>query len=112
MSPKIYKHGGDWGDVILFLPNLKYNWGSSLLFCPFTGLTSPQYCTPEVAAKIIPLIEIQPYIKECRYWSSEDDNNPDIIDGNTWRNFGYWMSHLCHAQLIAQETPLETADEP
>jgi hypothetical protein len=105
----IFKHGGDFGDTILFLPNLKYRPGSSLLLSCDCRVREPY--TPEHAAVILPLLQSQDYIGEARCWMAGDESL-DVVDGSAWRNSYNGQSQLCYAQVEPYGTPLSVCESP
>jgi hypothetical protein len=108
-APKIYTHGGDLGDTILFLPNLKYRRGSSLLLSYDRRVRDPY--TPEHAEVILPLLRSQDYILEARCWR-DGDERLGVVDGNAWRNVYNGFTQLCYAQVDPYGTPLSVCESP
>lgn len=106
-SPVSFKHAGDLGDTVLFLPNLKYRPGSRLLLSCERGRVRDPY-TLEHANVILPLLRSQDYIAEARLWCEGDE----CVDGSSWRGSYNGFSPLCHAQLIEYGTPLDVSLEP
>jgi hypothetical protein len=105
----IFKHGGDLGDTVLFLPNLAFRPGSSLLL-NFDGRVRCPYSV-EHANLIIPLVCAQDYVRECRLWC-DGDELVDVVDGNSWRGSYNGFAQLCHSQVFPYGTPLWVTERP
>lgn len=80
-----YKHAGDIGDIIAFLPVMRYFGGGDLLIeaAPYTR----QRLTPDKWCGLDLLLKQQPYINDVREWNFELCN----YNGNDFR------AHMHHA---------------
>jgi hypothetical protein len=104
-----FKHGGDLGDTVLFLPTLKHH-NAGLILHHYHRCRDPY--TALHADVILPLVQAQPYCPEARYWLPSDADNPDIQDGNSWRNSYNGYSQLCYAQTLCYGVTLEELQQP
>jgi len=68
-----FTHSGDLGDIIYALPAIRACGGGVLELFDTPGRTT-HAMTPERAALVIPLIELQPYIRSCR-WVERPDHD-------------------------------------
>lgn len=111
-----YKHSGDFGDIIFFLPVMKFRPGH--LFIQASKFTR-QPLTPEVFKNIAPLLEAQSYVKSVQEYKFEQDLSchpsleaPYMVDGDFWRRSYYNQCTLAEAQLRQLKVPLNILDEP
>jgi hypothetical protein len=104
LDPINYKHSGDFGDILYFLPAMKYRPGH--LFIAPASFTR-QRLTPEVFKTIAPLLESQPYVKSVREYTPDIN----IVDADFWRK-SYDNGSLAEAQLKQLNVPLDMLNEP
>ncbi len=102
-----YVHGGDYGDIIYFLPVAKYNAPSRLWLNAFPYVRA--LCTREHADNILPLLNSQDYLTASYY---EGEVITGLIDANLWRLTPHYHSHLCYRQCEYHGTPLEATVDP
>lgn len=75
---KTFKHTGEVGDCIYFLPIMRHLGGGILNLCHKPGVTREDITKPRTVAALRPLLEAQPYVKEVRVcdWSEPADYDP------------------------------------
>lgn len=118
---KTFKHSGELGDIMYSLPVIKYFGGGILFLDPLGGekeplvkLQSPDGRTSlcERSINFIkPLLELQDYIKEVRYWNGESvdynlDNFRQIVSSRDKRS-----NNLVDNNLQAFNIPFEYSNE-
>lgn len=74
-----YRHAGDSGDLIAFLPVMRYH-GRGVLFIEAATYTRVKM-TPERYAPLIELLEYQPYVEKVQQWMGQSTD----ICGNDFR---------------------------
>ena len=101
-----YIHNGDFGDIIYFLPAMKYRPGK-LYISNISDIGTRQRLTPEVFAPLVPLLQHQSYIK-----SIEEYKRQDAVDANVWRRGYQGHENLAERQMKYLEVPLHLINEP
>ena len=74
-----YRHAGDIGDLLAFLPVMRY-FGGGILYIEAAGYTR-QFLTPDKWCGVNLLLKEQPYVSEVLPWQ----NQPVSINGNDFR---------------------------
>lgn len=92
-----YKHSGDFGDLVYFLPTMKYQPGDLYIS---QSLFTRQALTPENFAPILPLLLSQRYVWSVKEWKGEE-----AIDCDLWRK-NYKDEQLAETQANYLKTPL------
>ncbi len=102
-------HSGDMGDIIYFLPAVKYLHNKDV---PTQIYIKPERFTRQVldlkaVQPLMPLLAAQPYIDSIEMWNGEDG-----IDCNKWRETYQPTENLIQKQLSFLNVPLDCAADP
>ena len=125
MVHRTLKHSGDLGDIIFSLPTVRALGGGILYLDPAGGKTEPHVritCFPERGTRLTatsiewlkPLLLLQEYITDVRYWSGEAvDYNLDIFRSYS-RQENLADSHLAAFRLPSslRDTAWLKVDQP
>jgi len=108
-----FKHSGDLGDLYYSLPIIRYYGGGTLFLNPYGLNTKKVDGTPsglnETTMKMVmPLLEIQPYIKEVKKWNSSISVAVNIDDFRG--NFHFPATTLCGKILGNFNVPFSETD--
>jgi len=129
-SPRTFKHSGDLGDIIFSLPTIRALGGGILYLDPQGGKNDAIIATTydkqmklDAAGidSLKPLLMLQSYIKDVRYWAGEtvDVNLDQFRLNQRWYNlpdmvldtFGQSLSHRDTAWLSVPD-PISVPDYP
>lgn len=72
----VFRHSGDWGDIIFALPTIRAL-GGGILYITESHITR-QKLTPERADKLAGLLRLCPYITDLRYGMPKEDIDYDL----------------------------------
>jgi hypothetical protein len=102
-----YKHGGDFGDTIYALPTIKAIGGGYLYLTPIKETS--RRMNKKRARALMPLLEIQPYIKGVE-WRRNCPH--DVIDIDKWRTDYQNHLNLCDNVCNYFKVPFPLREEP
>lgn len=78
---KTFYHSGDLGDIIFSLPTMRALGGGTLILGPDQGrppFHTRERMTKERAELLLPLLKLQPYIKDAKYSAFQPDVDTDL----------------------------------
>lgn len=103
-----FKHSGDAGDLVYFLPAVKYlhKHGPTHIYIKPEAFTR-QPLTLAAIQFLLPLLNKQSYIDSVQMWNGEDG-----IDCNEWRRNYQFTENLIQKQLETIGVPVECATDP
>ena len=104
-----YIHRGKFGDIICFLPAMKYRPGKLYISShEMEGyMLGPRYYPPEIYAPIVPLLELQPYVEAV-----EEYKGQDAVDANLWQLNYKDEGNIAEDVLSYLNVPLDILKEP
>lgn len=99
-----YRHAGDFGDIIYFLPVIEHH-GRGVLYIENApvGFTRQQL-TPEAFAPLVPLLKAQPYIEDVLPFKHGQQID---INGNDFRLYYCGHRHLQEATLLTHGVSIQ-----
>lgn len=111
-----YRHAGDVGDCIWFLPVIRHH-GTGALFIEAAPYTR-QKLTPDKWACMTKLLKAQPYIADVREWAGQttdycgNDFRAHMVKALRGGNAAAKTTSLCDWMMSAHSVPLSESDRP